>query len=422
MDTPTPTPDTPPQLASLKLDKSSLGNGYKSGLPRWIIVAGCLLALTGGGIALNRAYHVPEVKTQTVSLWYPSSALTVLTASGYVVPQRKAALASKATGRLQWLGVKEGDLVKAGQIIAKLDSQDVEATLKQSQAQRITQDSVIKNAQAHVDYLQRELKRTQSLAQEGFLSQSSLDNIRTQLKQAQAALEQTQKQAEVQVAATEVARINVDYTTIRSPFDGIVLTKQANVGDIVTPFSSAADSKGAVITIADLASLEIEADVNESSIGKIFPNQSCEVTLDAYPDQRFEGIVSHIVPTVDRSKATVMTKIKLVTTPPRLLPDMSAKVSFLKAKLPADRTPRLSLPKEALIGTEPSFTVWKINEQKTADKKPSTTLESIAIHLEEEPEKGIVTLRNHPRLKVGDTIVLNPDAGFKNGQTVKVAP
>ena len=125
------------------------------------------------------------------------------------------------------------------------------------------------------------------------------------------------------------AEVAVDYTQIRAPFDGVILSKSANVGDMVTPFSSAADSKGAVVTMADMSTLEVEADVSESSLAKIRVGQPCEITLDALPGERFRGRISRMVPTVDRAKATVMTKVQFEAIDPRVLPEMSAKVSFL---------------------------------------------------------------------------------------------
>ena len=136
-------------------------------------------------------------------------------------------------------------------------------------------------------------------------------------------------------AGRRSAEVSVEQTVIRAPFDGVVLTKNANVGDTITPFSSALDTKGAVVTMADMGTLEVEADVSESNLQKVKVGQPCEIELDAIPDARFQGQVSRLVPTVDRSKATVMTKISFRELDPRILPDMSAKVAFLTEELPA---------------------------------------------------------------------------------------
>ena len=146
------------------------------------------------------------------------------------------------------------------------------------------------------------------------------------------------------------AQVGVDYTLIRAPFDGVILSKSANVGDMVTPFSSAADSKGAVVTMADMTTLEVEADVSESSLAKIQVGQPVEITLDALPDARFKGRISRMVPTVDRAKATVMTKVRFDAIDPRVLPEMSAKVSFLSREVTAaDQKPQVAVNPDALI-------------------------------------------------------------------------
>ncbi len=137
-------------------------------------------------------------------------------------------------------------------------------------------------------------------------------------------------------------QVSVDYTQIRAPFDGVILSKSANVGDMVTPFSSAADSKGAVVSMADMSTLEVEADVSESSLAKISVGQPVEITLDALPDVRFRGRISRMVPTVDRAKATVMTKVRFDAIDPRVLPEMSAKVSFLSQDVTPEQQRRSS--------------------------------------------------------------------------------
>ena len=145
-------------------------------------------------------------------------------------------------------------------------------------------------------------------------------------------------------------RVSVDYTLIRAPFDGVILSKSANVGDLVTPFSSAADSKGAVVTMADMTTLEVEADVSESSLSKVRVGQPAEITLDALPDSRFRGRISRMVPTVDRAKATVMTKVQFESIDPRVLPEMSAKVAFLSQEVGAEQQkPLLAVNPDALV-------------------------------------------------------------------------
>jgi RND family efflux transporter MFP subunit len=169
------------------------------------------------------------------------------------------------------------------------------------------------------------------------------DMARAAVRSAEAALGASQ-------ANLKAAEVALDQTLIRAPFDGVVLTKSANVGDNITPFSSAADTKGAVVTIADMETLEVEADVAESSLAKVKVGQPCEIQLDALSEQRFAGVVQRIVPTVDRAKATVLVKIRLLERDPRVVPDMAAKVAFLERELGAqERKPVPAVPKSALV-------------------------------------------------------------------------
>ncbi|MEO7760331.1 MAG: efflux RND transporter periplasmic adaptor subunit, partial [Casimicrobiaceae bacterium] len=210
-------------------------------------------------------------------------------------------------------------------------------------------------------------------------------------------------------AGQHVAQVSVDYTLIRAPFDGVVLTKNANVGDIVTPFSSAADSKGAVVTMADMSTLEVEADVSESSLAKVKVGQPCEIVLDALPDTRFGGSISRMVPTVDRAKATVMTKIRFNDLDPRVLPEMSAKVSFLSQEVTADQQkPVMAVNPDAIVERNGKSVVLVIRDNvvnEVAVNKGAKLGDLVAITGE---------------LKIGDKVVQKPTEGLHNGSLVKV--
>ena len=276
-----------------------------------------------------------EVEQTTVTLAYPYQAVTALNATGYVVAQRKASIASKATGRLEWLGVQEGSRVKKGEVIARLENQDVSAARDQSAANVRVAQANIEQAKAELAEAQRQLERTEELLAQKFVSPSAYDTAVARADKARAAVGSSQAALGAADAGRRSAEVSVEQTVIRAPFDGVVLTKNANVGDTITPFSSALDTKGAVVTMADMGTLEVEADVSESNLQKVKVGQPCEIELDAIPDTRFQGQVSRLVPTVDRSKATVMTKISFRELDPRILPDMSAKVAFLTEELPA---------------------------------------------------------------------------------------
>jgi len=195
---------------------------------------------------------------------------------------------------------------------------------------------------------------------------------------------------------------------IRAPFDGVVLTKSANIGDVVTPFSSALNSKGAVVTMADMDTLEVEADVSESNLHKVKLEQPCEIQLDALPAVRLRGTVQRIVPTVDRSKATVLVKVKFIDRDPNVLPEMSAKIAFLEKEMPADqRTSRTVIQPDAIVQRNNRNVVFLIKEEKAVE---------IPIEIGLEIGDMIEVLKGP---KPGDKIVLRPGEDLDNGDMVK---
>jgi RND family efflux transporter MFP subunit len=298
-----------------------------------------------------------------VSTAFPSQAYASLNASGYVVAQRKASVASKATGRLEWLGVAEGSRVKKDEVIARLESRDVGAQREQAAASVKVAAANIEQARADLRDAEQNLGRSQDLAAKAFISQSALDQAVARADKSRAALRSAEASLAVAQANLKVADVAFDQTLIRAPFDGVVLTKSANVGDNVTPFSNALDTKGAVVTMADMETLEVEADVSESQLARIRVDQPAEIQLDALPGERFAGVVNRIVPTVDRAKATVLVKIKFVEREPRILPDMSAKVTFLdRQSTAAERKPVTVVPKSAVTERDGAKVVYVVRD------------------------------------------------------------
>ena len=280
------------------------------GLPAATVVVAAALVLAGG--ALSPALPVHLTPATMVS---PVRAGAVLVASGYVVAQRKAAVASKGTGRLVYLGVVEGDRVRAGQVIARIEDADVKAQLAQAQAN-------VQLSRAELHDAERSLARERLLGDSGFSSQASFDAAEARYQRVKAGIAAAE-------AAVDAAQVALENTVIRAPFDGTVLTKNADVGEVVAPLAASAFSKSAVVTVADLRSLQVEADVAESNLEAVSPDQPCEIVLDAYPDVRYPGVVAKIVPTADRAKATVQVKVAFRSYDARVLPEMSAKVHFL---------------------------------------------------------------------------------------------
>ena len=227
---------------------------------------------------------------------------------------------------------------------------------------------ILAQGQAELEDAQAAFKRAQDLAQQKFIAGSALDTAEARYNKSRAAIDTLRAQIAVAQANYRASEVAYDQTLIRAPFTGMVLTKSANVGDIVTPFSSASGTTGAVVTMADMETLEVEADVSESSIAKITVGQPVEIQLDAFPELRLLGEVSRIVPTVDRSKATLLVKVKFVERDPRVLPDMSAKAAFLSRPLrPDERMPVAALRPDAIVkrdGKDVVFVVGKDDQVK----------------------------------------------------------
>jgi HlyD family secretion protein len=349
-------------LSRLTIDKerySSTPGKTKRG--RFWLGAGLvvvLLALVLWWVGQSRSI---EVDVATVSLVYPSQTFSLLNASGYVVAQRKAAVSSKATGRLEWLGVEEGSVVKSGQLLARLENRDVAAVKEQALANLATSRSALEQARVEQKDAARNLARSRELVAQGIISQADYDTAQARYDRDRAATAGALTSIDSAQAALQGAEASLDYTHIRAPFDGVVLTKNADVGDIVSPLAAAANAKAAVVTLADMGSLEVEADVSESNLAKVRPGQPCEILLDALPETRFRAVLHTVVPTADRSKGSVMVKVRFLDKDPRILPEMSAKVAFLERPVgPGEGTPRVALPPAASVTRDGKSVVFVV--------------------------------------------------------------
>jgi HlyD family secretion protein len=337
----------PSSLSKLAIDRGAAPLRRRRAWWVWLLV---LLVLGGTAFALIQRGRPTPVEIGAVAAAYPSQSLVLLNATGRVTAQTKASVSSKGTGRLEWLGVVEGQRVQQGDVIARLENRDVAAQRAQAAANVEAAKANLAQGQAELADAEANLKRTRELAEKNFISASAVDTAVARYNKARANIGTLQAQVKQAQAALQVAEVAFEQTLIRAPFTGMVLTKSANVGDIVTPFSSAAGTTGAVVTMADMATLEVEADVAENSIAKIAPGQPVEIQLDAYPELRLLGSVSRIVPTVDRSKATLLVKVKFVESDGRVLPDMSAKVAFLsRVPTPEERKTVPAVRPEAVV-------------------------------------------------------------------------
>lgn len=396
-----------PDLARLSIDRALLSRPRRR--RRWMLAVIALLLAVAAAWWWTRPRSVP-VQTVSAVTTYPSQQYVLLNATGYVVPQRKAAIASKATGRLEWLGVAEGSRVKAGEVIARLDNRDVVAQAQSASANANAARARLAQAEADARDAARQLRRDQELFEKGFVSMAALDSAKARAERTAAGVGDARAMIAAAEATARNAQIGVDYTLIRAPFDGIVLSKSANVGDMITPFSNASESKGAVVTIADMSSLEVEADVSESSVAKVRVGQPCEITLDALPDARFLGHISRMVPTVDRAKATVMTKVKFEAIDPRVLPEMSAKVAFLSREVtPAEQQPLTAVNSDAIVARGERSVVFVVRNEQAVEVPVKAGI-----------KVGDLTSITG-EVKSGERVVIKPGDGIANGTPVKVA-
>jgi RND family efflux transporter MFP subunit len=398
-------------LSFLKIDRDAPRdtNGGSSKKVILYSISGVVIAAIILFYALASRPSAEAVEIGTVVLTTSGQESAVLTASGYIVAQRKAAVASKGTGRLEYLGVIEGDRVITGQIIGRLENRDVEAALGQVKANLTVAKAGLESVKAEMEEATSNFERQKTLFAQNSISRAEYDGANARYKRSVAAVasaEASIKYAEANVRASEV---QLEYTLIRAPFDGVVMTKNANVGEVISPFGAAAGSRGAIVTVADMTSLEVEADVSESNIEKIKEGMSCEITLDAYPDRRYSGFVNKIVPTADRAKATVLTKVRFKDRDERVLPEMRAKVNFLKEGKPQDEknsAPKISVPASAITVR---------NGQKVVFVLHGETVTETAVTLGDvmgnriEIKKGVVP---------GEKVVLRPSQQIATGAKI----
>ena len=366
-----------------------------------------VLIFLGGGMS-----GAVQVETATVTMTYPSQANAVLTASGYVVAQRKAAVASKGTGRLEYLAVIEGDRVTKGSIIGRLESSDVDAALGSAKASLGMAKAGVEQAKAELEDAKASFERQKSLFRQKLASQADYDGANARYKKAVAQVSSTEASVRAAEAGVRSAEVQIENTYIRAPFDGTVLTKSADVGEVITPFGAAAGSRGALVTLADMTSLEVEADVSESNIEKIHTGQPCEITLDAISAKRYHGSVHKIVPTADRAKATVLTKVQFDDRDDLVLPEMSAKVVFLTKEL--ERTAENSTAKLSL----PMSSITTRNGKKVVFLLRGESVEEVSIVIGESIGSNIEIKQG---LSAGDKVVLHPPDKLSSGSKVTLA-
>jgi RND family efflux transporter MFP subunit len=386
------------ELSSLKIDADKkFDDRPRSRKWLWFVLIGIAAVIVIGFFRLQDSVTpAMSVKTGTVSYLSGSDATADLVATGYVVAQRLAEVASKGTGRLAFIGYDEGDRVTSGDVIARLENNDIEASLELARARL---------QQARVDTLNtaRQYRRQTTLLDSGAVTVEMLEQAETAWLSAKAAL----SAAEAQV---QIAEVDLDNTIIRAPFDGTVLSKNAEVGEIVAPFASSASSKGSVVTLADMSSLEVEADVNEANINRVKTGQPCEIILDAYPTVRYRARVKKIVPTADRSRATVLTRVEFLELDDKVLPEMSARINFFVDEQPEEQTATaLVIPKDALTSRDGQTVAFRITGE-------IAHLVPVRVGRELGGFTEVIS-----GLSDGDRVILSPPGKLTDGQKVSLS-
>lgn len=357
------------------------------GIRGWLLLAAVLIVVAGAAayFLAGRTLRGKTVETVAASVVTEGQATTLLSATGYIEAERKADLSPKITSRITQLNVTEGTRVNKGDVIARLDHTDLDAQLADAQAAWV-------NARA-------ELARQQALRAEGLAPQSTVDV---------AIAQEASTRARVQYA-----KALLDYTEIRAPFAGVVTAKRAFVGEAVSPFGSSPSgggSGGAIVTLVEFSSLYVGADVNESNLSKLGPKQPAEIALDAVPDKTYHGYLRQIVPAADRQKGTVRVKVAFADADEKILPDLSARVSFTAAPTEGKTArSRVLIPRAALATRDGKSGVFRIVEGRAKFQAVETGGD---VQGQVEVTKG---------LQGGETLVSQPDkAEVRDGDKVRV--
>ena len=356
-------------LSKLRIDRDAPPPTTRARWP-WIVAIVVIVA----ALFLGRTYLTGAVPVQVV-VAVPSSAQgasgvegsggTAVTANGYVVARTRAAVAAKIPGRLASLLVSEGSFVRVGAEIARLENADYAAAVDQARANMAAGEAQRIEAASDRDQLQRDVVRLQQIRAEqtALVSAQELEAAESRAAQAVARTNAAAARVDAARAALRIAEATLENTIIRAPFTGTVLRKEAEVGEVVAPSVGGGLTRGAVVTMADLTTLEVEVDVNEAYIGRVQHDQRARIVLDAYPDTGFRGVVRQVVPTADRQRATVQVKVAISDRDRRILPEMGARVDFLtppapvrevgaNAAAPAATRPTFRLPRPPCASSE----------------------------------------------------------------------
>jgi HlyD family secretion protein len=361
-------------LSKLRIDRDA-SPAVRRALGRNLVLAGGAVVLVVAVVLVTRGGGAVPVQVAVATAQTPggggSTAGTAVTANGYVVARTRASVSAKLPGRLASLAVSEGSFVRRGDVIARLDNADYQAQVAQAEANVASARAQLIEAESDRDQAQRELRRLQGIRAQNreLVSPQDVEAAEARDAQASARAQAATARVESANAGLRFAQATLENTFIRAPFTGTVLRKEAEVGEVVAPSVGGGLTRGAVVTMADLTTLEVEVDVNEAYIARVRGGQAARITLDAYPDTSFRGRVRQVVPTADRQRATVQVKVSILDRDPRILPEMGSRVDFLEPEIPRAPTaagvavaPVIRVPTAAVRESGGQSLVWLIRD------------------------------------------------------------
>jgi RND family efflux transporter MFP subunit len=400
-------------LKELRIDRSQRDEDEGPRRWPWIVAAIALLAvlLAGAGWWALARRATPVDTALAVTAAQADQGSAVLQATGYVTARRQATVSAQITGTLTEVHIEEGEHVKKGQILARLEDKAQKASLDAAEANAAAARAQVGEARAQLAQARRDAGRQHDLVGRGLVSRQVAEQAATQVDTLAAQLNARQKALKAAEAQVALARVNYNYTFVRAPFDGVITAKAAQVGEIVSPLSAGGGfTRTGVGTIVDMNSLEVDVDVNESYIGRVKPGMPAEAVLDAYPDWRIPAHVIAIVPAADRSKATIKVRVALDKKDPRIVPDMGVRVSFLESKATSSAAPLkgVLVPASAVVERDGRSTVFVVADGVTRRH----TVQALPASND---MKRIPT-----GLTAGDRVVVSPPAGLKDGDRVKL--
>ncbi|MGC3982367.1 MAG: efflux RND transporter periplasmic adaptor subunit [Steroidobacteraceae bacterium] len=402
-------------LNSLRIDRGpapSSGNGADRPVGKYLLYAFVAVAMLGAGAWWWTGKQTIEVSVVTATSTRNGGPATVLDASGYVVARRQATVSAKITGKVNEVLVEEGMSVKADQVLATLDASTATRQLDLSQQQAAAARSELAQVKVRLGEAQRAAKRAEQLRTDKLISEADLDTAQSSVAALQAQLDALQSQVNVADASVRVQQQNMSDLTVRAPFAGVVISKDAQPGEMVSPISAGGGyTRTGIATIVDMESREVEVDVNEAFINRVMDGQKTEAILDAYPDWTIPSHVISIVPAADRQKATVKVRIGFDQLEPRILPDMGVKVRFLDnaaANAAAPTRAVVEVPSSAVTSINGKQYVWRVTDER---------IERIAVSTGNTRSDRTEILSG---ISDGDSLVAMPGEQLQDGAKVKV--